>query len=189
MLETLEVERYRYPTKRENAKAIANWLESKTDSWNLYAATVVFQDTDIRIPKIPCTPARWESEYTKRVLGKFRKRLATSAQQQSKVIPYEYLYYYEKDLAGIGKVAGSRSPHHIHALITIPKELDHRLWTNEVNNGELPKVWSRKQPNTFHSRLSRDLDSIDTLQDLLFEEVRSNKTVDWLNYIAKCKQL
>lgn len=189
MLQTLEVERYRYPNKKAHAKAIAEWLEEKTDTWNLYAITAVFQDLDIRIPKIPCTPARWESEYYKRVLGKFRKRLITSRDQQDNAIPFDYLFYYEKEHAGLGKVSGSKSPHHVHALIPIPKELDHRLWVPEVNEGELPKIWSRKHPDTFHHRLRKDLDSVDSLQDMLFEEVHSQKTVDWLNYIAKCKQL
>lgn len=189
MLEILEAERYRYPSKKLHAEAIAEWLEDKSVKWNLYALTAVFQDTDIRIPRIPCTPARWESEYHKRVLGKFRKRLITSKLQQEKAIPVDFLFYYEKEHAGLGKITGSQSPHHVHALVPIPKELDHRIWVDEVNLGVLPKVWSRKEPSTLHPRLRKDLNSVDTLQDMLFEEVHNKKTLDWLNYIAKCKQI
>lgn len=178
-------DKYRYPTKKQLAEAWAEWFDSKTNEWHLYTVTAVFKATGFK----PSNQAQIEDEYYKRVLDKFRKRLEPNQGAQATAIPFDRFFYYEKNIGSIYKLSGSRSPHHIHALLPITKHQDHRLWCDDLPEDVTPRRWARDNYQSLHPRLIKDLESIDTLQDLLIEPVREQGTVDWVGYISKCKQI
>ena len=156
------------PTRTELQIAWKDWLESKRDEWVLLTITVVFQPIDLNNSQ-----ARWEDEYKRRVLQKFRRALERNPKEQAKAIPYEEFFYFERDEASIFRVTGSRKPFHIHGLLPIRK-------------GQLYRVWS-SDSNTLLDRLQKDLASIDTLQSVLVERIVEGKTLDWVRYMSKGK--
>jgi hypothetical protein len=178
-------DKYRYPTKTELAIAWAGWFESKSEEWNLYTVTVVFNNQGFG----DNNRARWEDEYHKRFLGKIRKRLEPNEAAQRTAIPYDLFFYYEKDIASKYKLSGSKSPHHIHGLLPIRKTQDRRLWSDALPEDTIPRVWHRDNEHSLHRQLARDIKSIETIQDVLIEPVRRERTIDWVGYIAKCKQI
>lgn len=157
-------------SKRNQTEAYANWLSSPEHDWKLFAVTVVFKPIDNNNSK-----ARWEDEYTKRVLGKFRKAIEPNSKNQSNILPLPDLYYFERNEASIFKVSGSRNPFHIHAILPIYKHHVRRVWSED--------------DQALQSRLNKDLLSVDTMQSILFEPIEDARTVDWVRYITKFKSL
>lgn len=156
------------PTRTELQIAWKDWLESKRDQWALLTITVVFQPIDLNNSQ-----ARWEDEYKKRVLQKFRRALESNPNEQAKAIPYEEFFYFERDEASIFRATGSRKPFHIHGLLPIRKSQFYRVWLSDSN--------------TLKERLQKDLASIDTVQSVLVEKVSEGKTLDWIRYMSKGK--
>lgn len=159
-----------YQSKRIQTEAYADWLSSNKNDWSLFALTVVFKPIDANNSK-----ARWEDEYTKRVLGKFIKAIEPGSKNSTTVLPLPDLYYFERNEASIFKVSGSRNPFHIHAILPI--------WNHQVN-----RVWS-DDDEALKPRLLKDLMSIDTVQSILIEPIVDSKTVDWVRYMSKFKPL
>lgn len=155
-------------TKTDLQISWKDWLESKRDEWELLTITVVFQPIDLNNSQ-----ARWEDEYKKRVLQKFRRALESNTNEQAKAIPYEEFFYFERDEASIFKATGSRKPFHIHGLLPIRKSQFYRVWSSDTN--------------TLQERLQKDLASIDTVQSVLVEPILQGKTLDWVRYISKGK--
>lgn len=152
--------------------AIADWFQSKVDAdeWRLFTCTVVFKPID-RIN----TKTRFEDEYRGRFLNKVRCRLERSPTHQSKTIPYEQCFYYERYEKSRIRVAGKRNPPHIHSVLPIRTNQVHRFWSYDENR--------------LHPRLFKDLHSIDIVQDVLIEPMRNGDPFAWLMYSTKQKDL
>ena len=159
-----------YPTKNELAKAWSDWFESKTDEWDLFTMTVVFKSGG----KISRSE-KWEAEYKKYLLNKIRRALEPNQKNQEYAIPYEEFCYYEFNESSIHRVTSSRKPHHIHALIPIRKSQTHRFWS--VDNSDLQE------------RVKKDIYSIKTIQSILVEKVKTDRTIDWVKYVLKGKSI
>ncbi len=151
---------------------LASWFQSKVDAdeWRLFTCTVVFNPIDRFNSK-----SRFEDEYKNRFLHKVRRRLERCPIHQSKTIPYEDCFYYERFEKSRLKVAGRRNPHHIHSIIPIRTNQVHRFWSYEDNR--------------LHPRLFKDLNSIDVVQDVLIEPVWKTGSFPWLMYITKEKTI
>ena len=180
-------DKYRYSTKTELIEAWADWFESKSKpgEWVLYTINVIFNNKGLG----QNSQARWEDTYYHQLLDKIRKRLEPNKSAQRTAIPFDLFFYYEKDTTSTVKLNGSKSPHHIHGLLPIRKSQDHRLWSDDLPEGTIPRVWNRKNDKSLHRQLARDIRSIETVQDVFIEPVRTVNTVDWVNYITKCKQI
>lgn len=149
--------------------AWSEWLESKTDEWELFTLTVVFRAGG-KIARLE----RWESEYKNRVLAKIRRALERNKKNHETAIPYEEFFYYEFDESSIFRSSGLRKPHHIHALIPIRKTSVYRFWS--IDNSDL------------QDRLKKDIYSLDTIGPILVEPLERNKAIDWITYCLKGKQ-
>lgn len=167
--------RYHYSSiyqKVQYNDLLAAWFKSKVDAdeWRLFTCTVVFKPIDNNNTK-----TRYEDEYKNRFLNKVRRRLERSVIHQSKTIPYEECFYYERYEKSRLKVAGRRNPPHIHSLIPIRTNQVHRFWSYDENR--------------LHPRLFKDLHSIDVVQDVLIEPVRETGSFEWLMYLTKQKEI
>jgi hypothetical protein len=159
-----------YPTKNELAKAWSNWFDSKSDEWELFTMTVVFKSGG-KIPR----PDRWEGEYKKYVLNKIKRALEPNQKNQEHAIPYEEFFYYEKDDSSLFRISRSHKPHHIHSLIPIKKSQVHRFWS--IDSDDLLE------------RIKKDIYSIETIQSVLVEKVKTDQTIDWIKYTLKGKTI
>jgi hypothetical protein len=166
--EYLEPWKRKNPSKNELLQAWADWFESKTDEWELFTMTVVFKSGG-KIPR----PEKWESEYKTRVLQKIRREIEPNQKNQELAIPFEEFFYYEKDDSSFFRVSRSHKPHHINSLIPIRKSQVNRFWS--IDTGDLQE------------RIKKDLYSIDTIQSILVEKVKSDRTIDWVKYLLKGK--
>ncbi len=159
-----------YPTKSELSDAWSLWFESKYAEWDLFTLTVVFKSGGMK-PR----PDRWESEYKRRVLQKFRKSLEPKATNQELALPFEEFFYYEKDDSSFFRTSKSHKPHHIHALLPIRKTQTYRVWSTDSED--------------LQDRLKRDILSIDTVQSILVERIANQATVNWVKYVLKGKSV
>lgn len=159
-------------TRSAQRQALTDWLHTKSRSneWQLFACSVVFRPVDRNNRQ-----ERWESEYKTRFLQKIRRRLEASPEGQEKAIPFEDLYYFERDQGSMFRVGSKRKPFHIHSLLPIATR-------------HLPRFWSA-DTDTLHPRIEKDLTSIDVVQDVVIERVREGKIASWINYITKRKDL
>jgi hypothetical protein len=156
----------------EHINEFSHWFKSKVDAneWNLFTCTVVFKPVDKNN-----TQTRFEDEYKNRFLQKIRRRLERSPIHQPKTIPYENLYYFEREHKTVLRSISKKSPFHIHSIIPVRTNQVHRFWDYDNNR--------------LHPRLFKDLNSIDVVQDVLIEPVRSNHPFAWLMYSTKQKEL
>lgn len=148
------------------------------EEWNLYTITVVFKaggSNNKFINTDKPNSIKWESEYRTRVLQKIRKAIEPNQKHQGTAIPYEDFFYYEFDHASIFKNTNSRKPHHIHGLLPIRKSQATRFWSLDIDD--------------LKPRLKADLDSIQSVQSVLVEPIRDGKTIDWVKYAAKGKEI
>lgn len=157
-----------YPNKAVFINEWSQWFESKRDIWDLFTATVVFKSGGIS-----ANPDLWCDEYHSRVLNKVRKAIAHGSKNFINAIPFDSFFFYEKDESSIFRITGSRKPHHVHALIPIPKCRSFRFWS--VENNDL-------QP-----RVRKDIESIDTVQSIHVDPVKESST--WIRYITKGKSI
>jgi len=150
--------------------AYDQWFQSllDADEWRFFTCTVVFKTKD-RLNH----QTRFEDTYKNRFLQKIRSRLERSKKYQSKTIPFEELYYYEREHKTLIKSISKRSPFHIHSLLPIYTSQVHRFWSYEENE--------------LHPRLMKDLLSIDIVQDVLIEPIHDIGVFPWLMYITKHK--
>jgi hypothetical protein len=150
--------------------AYATWLQSKVDSneWTLFTCTVVFKPIDYYNPQ-----SRFEDTYKSRFLQKIRKRLESNSSNQLKSIPFEDLFYFERNHKTVLRSNSRRSPFHIHSVIPIKSKQVYRFWSYDENK--------------LNTRLHKDLLSIDLVQNVLIEPVRESNTFPWLMYITKQK--
>jgi hypothetical protein len=152
--------------------ALAEWFQSKVaaSEWKLFSCTCVFHPVDAINTK-----TRFEDEYKSRVLSKIRRQLERSTPHQPKTIPYEDCYYYERYEKSRLRNAGRRNPPHIHSVIPIRTSQVHRFWSYDENR--------------LNPRLSKDLHSIDVVQDVSIEPIRDSGPFAWLMYSTKQKEL
>jgi hypothetical protein len=101
---------------------MATWLEGRRDEWNLYAVTVTFKPVDQY-----CDETRWKNEFS-RVLYRIARKLTPNKDLQKTIIPDIGQVHYERYEASKLKRHRAEPPHHIHALIPIPKSVSHRFW-------------------------------------------------------------
>jgi len=161
-----ELNYYPLPSKKDLIAQYSEWLESRKDVWDLFAATAVFKAGGHK-----SNSARWSDEYKHKVLWKIKKRLAHS---YTNLIPFEDFFYYEFEQSSLFKSAAEgRKPHHIHGVIPIPKNLTHKIWDSKTGCLTL--------------RIQKDFKSIKTLSSILLEPIRTGKLSDWLSYSSKGK--
>jgi hypothetical protein len=157
--------------KSELSKAWSDFFDELKEENILLTLTVVFKPVD---RNNSC--ARWESEYKQRVLNRFRRAINRKRDDSKGLgLVFPDFYYFERNEASVFRKTGSRKPFHIHALLPIRKSELHRVWS--IDNNCLKK------------RLSDDLYSLDTVQSIDVEQVREGKTLDWVRYITKYKQI
>ena len=152
---------------------VNSWKEfytQESNDWTLFTLTIVFK----RVDSIS-TQERYEHEYNTRVLNKIRRRLESCPCNQPTALPFEEMFYYEKDIGSIFKKTSSQSPHHIHALLPIRKCHMHRFWCNDSND--------------INARLRKDLESIDVVQSVLIEQAIPETLEHWIRYISKRKEI
>lgn len=114
-----------------------------------------------------------EYEYDKYVLTKIKKSLTRLQKYWDKVFIYEFSVYEFDQTSFFRKSGNPRTPHHIHGIITIPKEKMNRLF--DPNTG------------TLHPRLEKDLKSLKKVSTFLIEPLRLESAHSWFHYMLKDK--
>ena len=114
-----------------------------------------------------------EYEYDKYVLTKIKKRLTRLQKYWGKVFIHEFSVYEFDQTSFFRKSDSPRTPHHIHGIITIPKEKMNRLF--DPNTG------------TLHPRLEKDLKSLKKVSTFLIEPLRLDTSHSWFHYMLKDK--
>jgi hypothetical protein len=147
-----------------------NFFDSIRQDHELLAITVVFKPID----KIN-TKERWETEYAAGFLGKFRRAIEPNPNNQDRALPFPDFYFFERFESTGLRTAGRRSPFHIHSLLPIRKSQLHRIWSLDNNN--------------LNDRLLKDIKSLVTIQDILVEPIFEGRTIEWVRYITKQKQI
>lgn len=154
-------------SKQTLLDAEGKWIESLRDEWTPFSVTTVFKSSGV-VPR----KEHWLDEYKHKVVWKVNKRLSRRA---SELIPiHEIGCYYEFGESSLMKsFADKRQPHHVHAMLLIPKNLTNRVWDEEGQE--------------LNSRLEQDFKSIRTVSSVLMEPVRTGESTNWLVYSAKGK--
>ena len=148
---------------------VNSWKEfytQESNDWTLFTLTVVFKRVD---------SISTQERYDTRVLNKIRRRLESCPRNQPTALPFEDMFYYEKDIGSIFKKTSIQSPHHIHALLPIKKSHMHRFWCIDSND--------------INARLRKDLESIDVVQSILIEQAKPETLEYWIRYISKRKEI
>jgi len=157
-------------SKDTQSKVWTEFFDSNRQDHQLLAITVVFKPVD-RIN----TKGRWETEYAVGVLGKFRRAIEPNPGNQDRALPFPDFYFFERFESSGLRTAGRRSPFHIHSLLPIRKSQLHRIWSHDNND--------------LTDRLLKDIKSLGTVQDILVEPVAEGRTIEWVRYITKQKQI
>lgn len=149
------------------------WLESKRDMWDLYAITVTFKPVDQY-----CDEMRWKNEFS-RVLYRIARKLTTNEDLQKTIIPDIGQVHYERYEASKLKRHRAEPPHHIHALIPIPKAVSHRFWDESARQVK--------------PAITRDVESMKTVINMDVQPIvklGEDGARGWLGYCYKgCKAL
>lgn len=152
-------------TRRLMIESDSEWFESKRDEWDLFTLTAVFRASGWKP-----NPDRWIEEYKHKVLWKINKQLTRG---NNYLIPFDRCEY-EFDQSSLFKsLSEQRKPHHIHGIVSIPKDLSHKVWNLEKN--------------ILSPRLLKDFNSIDTVSSVLMEPIPVGRTLDWYVYMMKGK--
>jgi hypothetical protein len=114
-----------------------------------------------------------EYEYKKYVLTKIKKRLTRLQKYWDKVLIAEFSVYEFDQTSFFRKTNTPKTPHHIHGIITIPREKMNRLI--DANTGNL------------HPRLEKDLRSLKKVSTFLIEPLRLETAHSWFRYMLKDK--
>jgi hypothetical protein len=149
-----------------------NWILENKD-WIPFTATVTFKNLKAYEANDGYRRAT-EYEYGKRVLNKVKKRLCRSSSKWNQVLPIDYLFQYEFEQGSHFKpVPRSNSPHHIHGLFPVNKDVANRIY--DLDTQEMD------------SRLVKDLRSMDRVSTFLIEPLRTEESKAWLTYMLKSK--
>lgn len=146
------------------------FFDSKRQDHQLLSITVVFKPIDRNNSR-----ERWETEYAAGVLGKFRRAIEPNPDNQERALPFPDFYFFERFESTGLRTAGRRSPFHIHSLLPIRKSQLHRIWSHDNND--------------LTDRLLKDIKSLGTVQDILVVPVAEGRTIEWVRYITKQKQI
>ena len=157
-------------TRETLVRSWTEFLTQESHEWKPFALTVVFRKVDAN-----SNQARYEHEYRTRFLNKIRRRLESCPRSQATALPFEDMFYYEKDIGSIFKKTSSRSPHHIHALLPIKEKHMYRFWCTDSSD--------------INARLRKDLESIDVVQSVLIEPATLERRESWIRYISKRKEM
>ena len=157
-------------TKDIQTQLWTDFFDSKRQDHQLLAITVVFKPVDRNNSR-----ERWETEYAAGVLGKFRRAIEPNPANQDRALPFPDFYFFERFESTGLRTAGRRSPFHIHSLLPIRKSQLHRIWSFDNNN--------------LTDRLLKDIKSLGTVQFILVEPVPEGRTIEWVRYITKQKQI
>ena len=141
--------------------------ELEEENNEVFALTVVFNCGGNASGK-----DRWEAEFRKYVLGRFRRRLDPRCRYGVNPITFECFWIHEFDTCSKTRMANPHKVHHIHALLAIRKVQVYRVWDHS-NQSVNPK-------------LARSLDVMKrTISSWLFEPVKEDGLSDWINYMHK----
>jgi hypothetical protein len=149
-----------------------NWIIDRQD-WTPFTVTITFKNLVVCEASDGIRKAT-EYEYQKRVLNKIKKRLCRSSSKWNQVLPIDYFFQYEFEQGSHFKpVPRSNSPHHIHGLFPVQKEVAERIFNF--------------QSNEMDARLVKDLKSMKCVSTFLIEPLRNEEAVAWLAYMLKGK--
>lgn len=149
-----------------------NWIINKQD-WTPFTVTVTFKNIVVCEATDGIQKAT-EYEYQKRVLNKVKKRLCRSSSKWNHVLPIDYFFQYEFEQGSNFKpVPRSNSPHHIHGLFPVQKEVAERIYNFQTKEMD--------------ARLVKDLKSMNCVSTFLIEPLRTEDSVAWLAYMLKGK--
>jgi hypothetical protein len=149
-----------------------NWIIDK-EEWTPFTVTITFKNL------VACEASdglrkATEYEYQKRVLNKVKKRLCRSSSKWNQVLPIDYFFQYEFEQGSHFKpVPRSNSPHHVHGLFPVQKEVAERIYNF--------------QSNEMDARLVKDLRSMNRVSTFLIEPLRTEESFAWLTYMMKGK--
>ncbi len=149
-----------------------NWIINEHD-WTPFTVTITFKNL------VACEASdgirkATEYEYRKRVLNKVKRRLCRSSSKWNQVLPIDYFFQYEFEQGSYFKpIPKSNSPHHVHGLFPVQKEVAERIY--DFQNNEMD------------ARLLRDLKSMNSVSTFLIEPLRNEEAVSWLAYMLKGK--
>ena len=167
-----EIVRKSLSSPRNQRELELNWIIERQD-WTPFTVTLTFQNL---IPFEASDGLRkaTEYEYQKRVLNKVKKRLCRSTSKWSQVLPIDYFYQYEFEQGSRFKpVPRSNSPHHVHGLFPVQKEVAERIFNFQTNEMD--------------ARLVKDLKSMKRVSTFLIEPLRTEESAAWLAYMLKGK--
>lgn len=148
-----------------------DWITQNPD-WVTFTVTVTFKNLVPFHMKDGMKQAT-EYEYQKYVLTKIKKRLTRLQKNWDKVLIAEFSVYEFDQTSFFHKTNTPKTPHHIHGIITIPREKMNRLI--DANTGNL------------HPRLERDLRSLKKVSTFLIEPLRLETAHSWFHYMLKDK--
>lgn len=165
----LEKINYLY-SDRSQKKTYEEWFLNNQD-WELYTITVTFRgSSDSNHMKEKCLSA-----YDGDVLWKLGKELNRNLKNPAQVIAYPHFRFHEYEERNKSKIDNITTPNHIHGLLTIRKNLDHKFWNYEKN--------------CLSERIQKDVESIEFVGSCLVEKVRREDLGNWIHYILKEKGL
>jgi hypothetical protein len=167
-----EIVRKSLSDPRNQLELELNWILENKD-WIQFTATLTFKNLKA-YEAIDGYRKATEYEYGKRVLNKVKKRLCRSSSKWNQVLPIDYLYVYEFEQSSHFKpVPRSNSPHHIHGLFPVQKEVAERIYNF--------------QSKEMDARLVKDLKSMNLVSTSLIEPLRADEANAWLAYMLKGK--
>jgi hypothetical protein len=167
-----EIVRKSLSDPRNQRELELNWILENKD-WIPFTATVTFKNLKAYEANDGYRKAT-EYEYGKRVLNKVKKRLCRSRSKWNQVLPIDYLFQYEFEQGSHFKpVPRFNSPHHIHGLFPVNKDVANRIYNLDSQQMD--------------SRLAKDLKSMNLVSTFLIEPLRIEDSNAWLTYMLKGK--
>lgn len=168
----VEIVRKSLASPRNQWRQELTWI-LESGEWVPFAVTVSFKEL-VPYEANDGMKRATDYEYRKRVLNKVRRKLCRSSSKWNQVLPIDYFRQYEYEQGSFFKpVPKAYSPHHIHALLPIRKDLANRIF--DFEKGLLDE------------RLEKDLRSIVTVSSFLIEPVRTDEAEAWARYMLKGK--
>ena len=149
------------------------WMLNQKIDWSVYTITVTFDNINSSVLSSG-TEKVVMYEFNYHFLPKIRRRLCRSRKHWEKVLPTPEFVVYEYQQGSYFKpVPKSNSPHHIHGIFTVRKNLEAKIFDREVN--------------LLDKRLQKDLNSIKTVGSYLIEPLRLDEAENWFHYMIKGK--
>jgi hypothetical protein len=148
-----------------------DWVTNNPE-WVSFVSTVTFMNLQGYESSNSMEKAT-EYEYSKRVLNKIKKRLCRSITKWDYFLPIQYSQYEHEQGSFFKPIPKSNTPHHIHGLFAVRKEVASRIYDFSLNK--------------LDRRLSKDLRSIPTVSTFKIEPLRVEEAQNWLKYMSKGK--